>query len=249
MSIDSKAPTTSRGGKPKSNLRGRPQDSEDVRISKTLSYILRHGAAKEGLKMRSDGYIKVDDLLARPKLKGVEFAVLEGIVKNNDKKRYQMLFEPTDPVEPGDTELKPTEGTWWIRANQGHTLKVEELELREIQSAEEIPVVVHGTALKTWPAIEKTGLSRMARNHIHLATGKLGDEGVISGMRASHAKNGVLIYVDVPKAMADGIRFYMSANGVVLSEGNKDGVLEKKFFKRVETANGEVLYESPSDEQ
>lgn len=43
--------------------RQRREDPPDVKISKTLSYILRHGAAKEGLEMRSDGYIKVDDLV------------------------------------------------------------------------------------------------------------------------------------------------------------------------------------------
>ena len=44
-------------------LRGHPNDSQDVRFSKTLSYILRHGAAKEGLKMRTDGFIRVDELV------------------------------------------------------------------------------------------------------------------------------------------------------------------------------------------
>ncbi|EJU03669.1 phosphotransferase KptA/Tpt1 [Dacryopinax primogenitus] len=242
MSLEPKEAGSSRGGKPKSHLRGHPQDSEDVRIGKTLSYILRHGAAKEGLKMRSDGYVKVDDLVT-PKLNGVGFSKLEDLVKSNDKQRYQLLFEPKTPVEPGETERSSTEGTWWIRANQGHSLKVEELELREISSADEIPVVVHGTSRQTWPAIEKSGLSRMSRNHIHLATGKLGDEGVISGMRASHAKSGVLIYIDVPLAMADGIKFNISANGVVLTEG-KNGILDKKYFKRVETADGQTLHES-----
>ena len=47
---------------PKS-ARGRPKDSPDVRYSKTLSYILRHGAIKEGLDMRNDGFIRVDDLV------------------------------------------------------------------------------------------------------------------------------------------------------------------------------------------
>lgn len=45
------------------NARGRPSDSPEVRISKTLSYILRHGAEKEGLKIRSDGYVRVTDLV------------------------------------------------------------------------------------------------------------------------------------------------------------------------------------------
>ena len=48
------------GGKP---LRGHPKDSPDVRLSKTLSWILRHGAKSEGLYMRPDGYVRVNDLV------------------------------------------------------------------------------------------------------------------------------------------------------------------------------------------
>jgi RNA:NAD 2'-phosphotransferase (TPT1/KptA family) len=50
----------SRGGKP---LRGHPKDSPEVRLSKTLSWILRHGAKSEGLYMRPDGYVRVSDLV------------------------------------------------------------------------------------------------------------------------------------------------------------------------------------------
>ena len=45
-------------------LRGLPKDSVDVRLSKTLAYLLRHGAEKEGLPMRQDGYVKVQDLVS-----------------------------------------------------------------------------------------------------------------------------------------------------------------------------------------
>lgn len=37
---------------------------EEVRLSKTISYILRHGAVKEKLTVRRDGYIKVFDLVS-----------------------------------------------------------------------------------------------------------------------------------------------------------------------------------------
>lgn len=37
----------------------RPTDSPDVKASKALSYILRHGAEKEGLYIRSDGLVKL----------------------------------------------------------------------------------------------------------------------------------------------------------------------------------------------
>ena len=46
-----------------SKLRGRPQDTPEVRISKTLSWVLRHGAQQEGLPIRSDGYVCVQDLV------------------------------------------------------------------------------------------------------------------------------------------------------------------------------------------
>jgi hypothetical protein len=51
---------SSGGGKA---LRGRSKDSPEVRLSKTLSWILRHGAKSEGLYMRPDGYVRVSDLV------------------------------------------------------------------------------------------------------------------------------------------------------------------------------------------
>jgi len=99
---------------------------------------------------------------------------------------------------------------WKIKANQGHTVHIENLDLEEIKSPEEIPVVVHGTDLGAWRMIQSSGLSRMKRNHIHFAAGKFGDAGVISGMRQSSE---VLVYVDVPKAMSNGVKFLRSPTG------------------------------------
>lgn len=44
-------------------LRGRPDEPLATRISKTLSYLLRHGAEKQALPMRQDGWLTVDDLV------------------------------------------------------------------------------------------------------------------------------------------------------------------------------------------
>ena len=51
-----------RGGSAK--LRGLPKDSQQVRVSKTLSWILRHGSQSEGLAMRQDGYVRVEELVS-----------------------------------------------------------------------------------------------------------------------------------------------------------------------------------------
>lgn len=57
-----------RGGKGRGRgyggRRGGRQNDPDVELSKTLSYILRHGAQREGLSIRSDGYVKLDDLVS-----------------------------------------------------------------------------------------------------------------------------------------------------------------------------------------
>ena len=64
-------------------------------------------------------------------------------------------------------------------------------------------------------------------------------------MRASSE---ILIYIDVQKAMDAGIKFYLSSNGVVLSEGDDDGYIQPYFFKRVETPDGQPVedWEPPS---
>ncbi|KAG8887557.1 hypothetical protein FRB98_009463 [Tulasnella sp. 332] len=217
---------------------GRRDESREVQISKACSYILRHGAAKESLVMRSDGYVRVDDLLARPKLRNLQcdFKDLQEIVANNAKQRFSLLLEPTssESLGPAITEnpggSSSPSGVWWIRANQGHTLEVEDLAMVEITQVSDIPMAVHGTTMKAWALIKDTGLSRMQRNHIHLAKGLSGDGSVISGMRASST---VLIYIDVARALASGIKFYVSANGVVLSPGDSRGFIPHTLFEKV----------------
>ena len=87
----------------------------------------------------------------------------------------------------------------------------------------------------------------MGRNHIHFATGLLGEEGVISGMRMTAT---VLIYIDLEKALKDGILFFRSENGVVLTEGlNNEGYLPKDYFLKVVTKKGDVLWEPQGVEE
>ena len=65
MEASPSRPKTSGGGRGGSGgkLRGLRTDSHSVQLSKTLSWILRHGAKSEGLAMRADGYVKIDDLV------------------------------------------------------------------------------------------------------------------------------------------------------------------------------------------
>lgn len=110
-------------------MRGLPKDSTDVRVSKTLSWLLRHGAKEEGLAMRPDGYVEVTDLVSlvlkaisgrgvansfhrklnNSRLRDLTLLKLQDIVKADLKNRYSLICESD---------------IWLIRANQGHSMKV-----------------------------------------------------------------------------------------------------------------------------
>jgi len=219
--------------KPHSKLRGNPRESEEVRTSKTLSWVLRHGSKSVGLYMRPDGYVRVTELLALDKLQSVNWEQLQQIVASDSKNRYSLVSE-ADKTSDSPTEV------WWIRANQGHSIKdVVDTGFTPISSVADIPtkVAVHGTTFHAWNSIRKEGLNKMSRNHIHLAQGVPGT-GVISGMRNS---SDVYIYVNVQKAIDDGIQFLLSANGVVLTEGNEQGFLAPQYFERAVDKKGNTL--------
>ncbi|KAH7908592.1 phosphotransferase KptA/Tpt1, partial [Hygrophoropsis aurantiaca] len=208
-------------------LRGSDRDAPDVRISKSLSWLLRHGAKTAGLQLRADGYAKISDVLANPLFKDVTFVKIQELVSKDLKKRYSLILEPQIPDAPYPSDI------WWIRANQGHSIKDVKLDLKPILSASEIPMAIHGTTRKAWESISTQGLSKMNRNHIHLARG-IARDSVISGM---HSSSQILIFIDVQKALDAGTTFFLSENGVILTEGDAAGFLAPIFFRRVENAN------------
>ncbi|KAL5184759.1 tRNA 2'-phosphotransferase 1 [Glycine soja] len=102
-------------------------------LSRLLTRILRHMAYELNLNMRSDGYVKVNDLLklnlktfANIPLRSHTIDHIREAVRKDNKQRFSLLEE---------------NGELLIRANQGHTVKVVETEslLKPILSAEEFP--------------------------------------------------------------------------------------------------------------
>ncbi|TKC51224.1 hypothetical protein EI555_004291, partial [Monodon monoceros] len=256
---------------PKGRRVHRPREQDrDVQLSKALSYALRHGALKLGLPMGPDGFVSLDTLLQLPQFCSFSVEDVQRVVDTNGKQRFAL--------QPGEPSAGPL-----IRANQGHSLKVPELELIPLETPQALPLVlVHGTFWQHWPSILLKGLSCRGRTHIHLAAGLLGDPGVISGppprviascpgaAQALHAgatphphpselrtaahpglittiqtpqtpapivysgmrpNCEVAVFINGPLALADGIPFFRSANGVILTPGNADGVLPPKYFK------------------
>lgn len=200
-------------------------------LGRLMTWILRHTASKLNLEIRSDGYVKVQDLLklnlhtvADIPLNSHTIVDVREAVMTDKKQRFSLVEE---------------NGELFIRANQGHTLKAVKTEslLKPIVSAEDVPVCVHGTYRENLPSILEHGLKRMKRLHIHFACGLPKDSDVISGMRQNV---NVLIFLDVKKALAEGMKLYFSENKVVLTEGF-DGVIPAKYFERIESRPGRQL--------
>ena len=183
-----------------------------VALSKKLSKVLRHDALKHKLELNAEGFVSVTALMRSAPFRGARHSVddIRAVVASCPKQRFA---------------LRQVDGELFIRANQGHTIAVDEDKLLVPLTAPP-PLVFHGTYHAPLSAILAQGLSRMQRTHIHFANGF----DAASGMRVSCT---VLIVVDVRKALADGVKFFTSANGVVLTAGNAAGFLEPKYFAAV----------------
>ncbi|KAL8028292.1 hypothetical protein ABFX02_14G149600 [Erythranthe guttata] len=201
-------------------------------LGRLLTRVLRHMASELKLDMRSDGFIKVEDLLklnlktfANVPLRSHTIDDVREAVRKDNKQRFSLLEE---------------NGELLIRANQGHTIATVETEslLKPILSPEEIPVCVHGTYKKNLESILEGGLNRMKRLHVHFSCGLPTDGEVISGMRRDV---NVLIFLDARKALEEGMKLYVSDNKVILTEGF-DGVVPVKYFLKIESwPRGEII--------
>ena len=211
----------------------------DDPLGRLLSRLLRHAATKLGVAISEDGWVRVQDALHQinghalraelsfvDALAGRHFseADVQAAVAANEKRRFEL--------DGG-----------YIRAVQGHTMPGVAREIGTPLTMDNAPAVaVHGSYLSSLEPILRGGLSRMKRNHIHLAEGLLGEPGVISGMRRNAE---LFIWVNVQKAVRDGVRFLRASNGVILCDGKDgDGVLPPSFFSVVIEVRDELRLET-----
>jgi len=210
-----------------------------VRISKQLTQILRHSGRSEGLEVRSDGYAGLEEVMrlkSMAKLKPTDEAIRE-IVKTSDKQRFGLIEDD--------------QGRTLIRANQGHSMEgidMDELCGSPVLDLEEGEVCCHGTYESHLESILSRGLlaggkqGQSFRKTVHFSVRPPG-ETVISGMRQNCQ---IAIYVDLARAARDGIRFYRSANHVILTEGD-GGVLPAKYIGSIwHIQRQEQIYPTPA---
>lgn len=157
--------------------------------SRFLSLVLRHEPEKANLRLDSNGWVDINQLLANI---DITLEQLFEIVATNDKKRFAFNADESK-----------------IRANQGHSVNVN-LELDKV--VPNFPLF-HGTAEQNVESIMRTGLNKGQRHHVHMA--KDDTTAVTVGKRSGTA---VLLEIDASRMVSDGHQFYVSKNGVYLIE-------------------------------
>lgn len=165
----------------------------DRECGKFIALILRHRPEAIGIKLDKHGWADTDELIRGiARTRYFDMSDLERIVSNDDKGRYEFNGDRTK-----------------IRARQGHSVNVD-VELEEKTPPD---VLFHGTGEKYVSSILQQGLKRCARLYVHLS--KDVDTAIKVGAR--HGKP-VVFKVASGRMSQDGYRFFLSRNGVWLTE-------------------------------
>lgn len=111
----------------------------------------------------------------------------------------------------------------------------------------DVIVAYHGTTRLNWSKIrESGGLSRMTRQHIHMAL-RLNPENsddpkrikITSGFRATSE---VALVIDILALLHAKIPIFVSANNVLLSSGTEAGIIPYEYvIKVIDCETGEIL--------
>jgi RNA:NAD 2'-phosphotransferase (TPT1/KptA family) len=190
------------------------------RIKRTLTYMLRHGAVNQRLLVDRKGFILIKDLIQWFQQTRQEQLLPEDliwIVQTDPKNRFSLR---------DDSKA--------IRANQGHSFPVPELEVYSYELGEN-RYLVHHTDLTSLGSILQQGISRMYRNHVHLNP----------EVNQNQVKRGkiVAIYVDAQKAIEDGLVFVQAINGIILTKGDNLGYIRPLYFTQVKNCRtGELIH-------
>lgn len=249
LDLEDKAQTSSqsnrRGGRSGGGSRGGRSEGREVQVSKALSKLLRHQADNVGIKLDGEGFAPLDKVLQWGPLKSLKVSLdeIKFVVETNSKKRFTL--RPKADVNPCWSRDAASPGDYLIRANQGHSLEVDSEALFtpiKLGDADFPAKVVHGTYFAFWNAIlESGGLKSMNRAYIHCSD-KTPEEGAVSGMRRDAE---LLVEVDIERSLQEGVAWWRSENGVILTDGGEGGVLGTRYFRRVagRTADVGVLWE------
>ena len=170
------------------------EEKQKKKISKFLSFILRHNPGFINLELDENGWAATNELIEKMSVEGsvITLEEIEEIVDTNDKKRFAFSPDRTK-----------------IRASQGHSLSVD----LDLEPAVPPEYLYHGTVDKFINQIKQEGLQKMDRQHVHLS-GDRETAGKVGGRRGKP----VILTILASEMHKAGLPFYISHNGVWLCD-------------------------------
>ena len=166
---------------------------------KHLSYLLRHDMqAFEDNKIDENGWRSIEELCTL----GFSKEEIEDIVKTNNKNRYEYNEDKSK-----------------IRARQGHSIPVD-VELKETDPPNSL---YHGTATRFVDSIMREGIKSQSRLYVHLSS----DVETAINVGKRHGIP-IVLRVDTYRMKKDGIKFFLSNNGVWLTK-----FVDKKYLEKL----------------
>lgn len=170
--------------------------SQRKKISKFLSYVLRHKPDAIGLTLDEHGWANIDELINKTNTSGeisnLDQTLIQEIVDTSDKKRF---------IISADRQS--------IRANQGHSINVD-LQLKPVTPPE---FLYHGTATRFLDSIFKEGLKPQKRQYVHLST----DIDTATAVGKRYGKP-IILKTNTENMCKQGYKFFLSDNNVWLTE-------------------------------
>jgi len=165
------------------------------KLSKKLSYILRHHPEKFGLIIDEYGFTDINHLLntinSEINLYKVTIEDINEMLNKSTKKRFEII---------GDK----------IRAMYGHS------KTQNIIYEKAVPpkILYHGTAKRFVTSIKEVGLLSMSRKYVHLSVNKQLAKEV--GIRHDH-RTPIILTVNAEEAYQNGVQFYKASDKIWLT--------------------------------
>lgn len=177
-----------------------------LKLSKEISYILRHHPEEYNLILDDKGYTDVNQLIKAINNKNeysktITLDDIIHVIDISDKKRLDIIDNR-------------------IRALYGHSFN------NKVKHVEKVPPdkLFHGTSHKFIERILREGLLPMDRQYVHLSIDI--PTATIVGKRRDN--NPVILQIDSKTAYEDGIKFYIGNDGIWLADE-----IPVKYIKRM----------------
>lgn len=174
------------------------------RITKYVSYVLRHGPDTVGVTMDGNGWVDVDELIERSDgHHRLSRPLIDQLVATDEKQRFALSDDGRR-----------------IRARHGHSVEVD-LGLKPRRPPANL---YHGTGVFNVQPILERGLLPLGRVHVHLS-----DDRQAAATVAGPLESPMVLTIDAAAMAADGHQFLLSENGIWLS-----GPIPPKYLTSVD---------------